>query len=122
MPMPPTDSTMQLSIALNLPYYEQDWGIINANPDRLDEFMSYYDGNRLLPAQRYDMGELVLASANEAALRHTLAESEVSRLMHFISEHASDFREILDYWISLDNVDEFPIAKLLQERLPTNGS
>lgn len=59
----------RLCESLHLQYEPQDWGIINADPQRLSEFIRYYEVTpSLATSQRFELAELILASANEYLL------------------------------------------------------
>jgi hypothetical protein len=67
----------ELSVRLGLGYESQDWGIVNADPYRLREFISFYESEPLVPSQRFELGELILASANERLLVGATDRDEV---------------------------------------------
>ncbi len=53
-----------------------DWGIVNADPFRLDEFSTYYQNHseNFDWAQQLSMGELLFESANDALLGNVSTE------------------------------------------------
>jgi hypothetical protein len=105
----------QLCQALRLQYERQDWGIINADPDRLAEFMAYYEANPGLSAtQKYELTELILASAN--AQLSSESGSLPGSLLAFLLRHKHAFETQMDYWRMLTDDAEFPLAKWLRER------
>lgn len=98
--------------SLGLEYERQDWGIINGNGNRLGEFISYYNETpSLSPTQKFELGGLILASANER-LRDTGAVGE--ELRPFVAVHGAEFRAQLDYWRSLEDPDEWPLGRWLR--------
>ncbi|WP_437603062.1 hypothetical protein WMF28_15690 [Sorangium sp. So ce590] len=108
---------VELSQALGLEYEPQDWGIINADAGRLEEFIAYYDEHPMLSStQRFALGELVLASANEVLMK--TPEAELVSLSTFLAQHAEDFMAEVEYWETLGDVEEFPLSAWLQENLP----
>ena len=62
----PEKDIQDLSERLGLVYHRQDWGICNADASRVAEFVQVCRTGGLTPPQQYAMGELVLASMNEA--------------------------------------------------------
>jgi hypothetical protein len=110
----PRGRLLWLSRRLGLQNESQDWGIINADPDRLDEFVRFLDGTELRPAEVHQMVELILASANELLERDPGAPLDaVERVIH---EHAFAGRFEIAYWRSLDDDQEFPIGAWLRAR------
>ncbi|WP_438007154.1 hypothetical protein WME89_53030 [Sorangium sp. So ce321] len=108
---------MELSQALGLKYEPQDWGIVNADAGRLEEFVAYYDEHPTLSStQRFELGELVLASANEVLL--ATPKAALVGLSTFLAQHAKDFMDQVKYWESVNDLEEFPLSAWLQENFP----
>lgn len=63
---------------LQLSFESQDWGIVNATPQRLSEFMSFYSCERLSRTQQIYMMELIIASANEAIIEQEMTSDSSS--------------------------------------------
>lgn len=104
---------MELSQDLGLGYEPQDWGIVNADASRLEDFIAYYDEHPTLSStQRFELGELVLASANEALLK--TPNAALDGLSAFLAQHAKDFVAEVEYWKTLGDTDEFPLSIWLQ--------
>jgi hypothetical protein len=101
----------QLCQSLGLLYEPQDWGIINADERRLSEFIAYYEANPLSVTQRFELGELILASANERLLRN---ESLPEALLAFLARHRSELSTQLEYWRNLWDDQEFPVGNWLR--------
>lgn len=102
----------QLSEQLGVEYEPQDWGIANANPDRLEEFITYFRSQKLLPTQQFEMAELILASANE----RLLSGDEVipKELLALSDEFPAAFEQHIGYWTALADKLEFPLAIALR--------
>jgi hypothetical protein len=101
----------QICQALGLPYERQDWGIINADGQRLSEFMAYYESNPLSATQKVELGELILASANERLLSKEYLPEE---LLPFLTRHWPILETQLEYWQSLQDDVEFPVGNWLR--------
>lgn len=69
----------ELSRDLGLCNEQQDWGIINADPTRVRHFLDYFDSQPLTSTQRFEMGELIIASVNEAILECQGSRITISR-------------------------------------------
>jgi hypothetical protein len=101
----------QLCQSLGLLYEPQDWGIINADARRLSEFIAYYEANPLSETQRFELGELILASANESLLANgSLPEA----LLPFLARNRGDLATQLEYWRNLGDGQEFPVGNWLR--------
>jgi hypothetical protein len=103
----------ELSQSLGLEYEPQDWGIVNADGSRLSEFIDYYETHPDLSAtQRFELGGLILASANEQ-MRDGV-ESVPQHLQTFLEGRSAAFRAHLEYWSSLQDSHDFPLATWLR--------
>lgn len=104
----------QLCQSLGLSYEPQDWGIINADAQRLPEFIAYYEANPLSATQRFELGELILASANERLLsKACLPEA----LLPHLVRNKQAFETQLQYWENLADKVEFPLGNWLRFNL-----
>lgn len=103
-----------LSSSLGLKYEPQDWGIVNADGSRTMELIEFYDSAPDLPCtSKFEMGSLILASANELLLSDPMVE--VSRIKDFVLRNCEAFRAHLDYWRSLDDERLYPLGILLRK-------
>lgn len=110
-----TELLNQLSEQLNLPFESQDWGIINADPHRLDEFVEFYEISALAPTQKFEMGELIIASANEALLGGIRIPDSLGPFLRFVERYRKELSVHLDYWLSLADHGEYPVVELLRQ-------
>ena len=94
---------------LGLPEPIQDWGIEHADAARLDEFLDLMECEGLCREDRFDLAELILASANERLGRKDSLDwgSLESRFERYPSAYALH----LEYWAGLSA--EYPIAEHL---------
>lgn len=115
-----TDESLEaLTVALGLRFESQDWGIANADGGRLGEFITYYERReRLAKPQRHALGELIVASMNDALERGEATASQVSVFEEFLARRQTDFPEVAEYWSCLDP-DQFPVARFLRQ--PRSG-
>jgi hypothetical protein len=108
----------ELSSKLRLEFEVQDWGIVNADPGRLCEFIEFYETQALVPSQRFEVGELIIASANERLLAGAaLDEEELQRFVYFMRQHRQEQEAHIAYWRELQSDSEFPIAEVLRQIL-----
>lgn len=106
----------ELSSRLGLRFESQDWGIVNANPWRLREFICFYESEALVPSQRFELGELILASANERLLAGTVKEdADMHLFVDFVRNHWREQETHITYWLGLQSHEEFPITAVLKQ-------
>ncbi|ALR31265.1 hypothetical protein ATE47_12360 [Chryseobacterium sp. IHB B 17019] len=102
----------KISSELNLQYETQDWGIINADPNRVREFISYYNKSDCPNIIKYELFELIIASFNELILEGKNEKLINDFFTDFINNNLTlPFTDILDYWNNIYNKEEFPVAK-----------
>ena len=116
--MTPDAQIQALSRSLGLEDCRQDWGITNADPARIEEFLDRCEATQLTLAQQPVMGELVLASLNEALLDGADPEGVVVCVERLLASGLHGLTAQVNYWSSLEGGGEFPIGPLLQ-RLAT---
>jgi len=107
------DWTETLSKALGLQRYDQDWGICNADPTRVIEFIEFY--NQHIPENPWELealAELILASADDGCSDGTFSESIKSIVRCFVKDRQKEFPHQWAYWSKLDS-REFPVVELL---------
>jgi hypothetical protein len=102
-----------LSRALGLHFERQDWGIINADAGRTKEFIYFYEAHPdLSPTQKFELGELIIASANEILCSHGLIDEQ---LLHFLTKNGHSFKSHVEYWKNLKDISQFPIGEWLRK-------
>ena len=116
--MTPADEDIrELSDRLGLLDYRQDWGICNADAGRTGEFIRVCHTGELTLSQQYAMGELVLASMNDA-LADGVADAElVGKFKAFLTLNLHGLAPQIRYWSALTNAEEFPLSGLLGREL-----
>ena len=57
-----------VSAELNLDNTAQDWGIENAAPARIKEFIEYFNTHKFSNVVKYELFDLIVASFNDAIL------------------------------------------------------
>jgi hypothetical protein len=112
--MTPRERLTWLSGTLGLADESQDWGIINADAERLDEFVRFLDDTDLAPTEVFELVGLVLASANERLLEDP--EADLDSAMRAVARHLEAAEFHLSYWRSLDDPLEFPLGSWLRRR------
>jgi hypothetical protein len=109
--MRPESEMAQLSERLAVMNEPQDWGIVNGDPARLDDFVEFYESQPLSSVQRAAMVGLVLASANARLQADRAADLDV--VARLLPRFAADAEWEYDYWRGLDGA-AFPLAEWLR--------
>lgn len=104
---------------LQLKNEEQDWGIVNANSDRIEEFISYFNEHKSSKNKsfKYYMVELIVASYNDAILENKITRITKNEFRNFIIEnmHEEAYGSIFRYWIKIADNTEFPVGDYLYD-------
>jgi hypothetical protein len=108
-----------LAEVLRLPVHglEQDWGIELADPERVDEFIAFFEEHRSVDWTRWTVEEyvdLVLQSAHEALEAKPTAR--IPGLRNFVARVIRLSPERAQYWADWrDEEGEWPISDLIRE-------
>lgn len=99
---------------LGLRFEAQDWGIINADGKRTSEFILYYESHPKLSAtQQFELGELIIASGNEFLCDGGVFDEQFGR---FLFQNKRALKTHIEYWKNLNDSDQFPIGKWIQNQ------
>ena len=105
----------KLSGALGLIEHEQDWGVCNSDPNRVSEFIEYFQRNSVEdPWEPEALAELIFESMNDAVMNSRIDHELQRNFCSFVKSRASEFPLTLKYWISLSDNEEFPVAKIIE--------
>ena len=96
-----------LSKRLELPYtgIEQDWDIEMANPDRIEEFLSYLKNTELDKSEKIAMMSLIIASFEDLLNEDETNERQCDLWNNIKIMLESDFElfsDIITYWSLID--------------------
>jgi hypothetical protein len=83
---------------LQLIPYSQDWGICNADANRLETFLDFYDSH--IPEDPFeveDLAKLIFQSVEDALNADDLEPGLRSRLVAFFRGHQQDFPNNLEF-------------------------
>jgi hypothetical protein len=107
----PREGLSWLSQRLRLQDESQDWGLINADHARLEEFVTFLTTADLTRTEIFELVDLILASVNE----RLLIEPDAS--LEWVAEVVVSYPDALrfhsDYWRSLDDEEQFPVSTWL---------
>jgi hypothetical protein len=98
----PTGSAIQrFTVDFRLPTVGQDWDLESADPNRVAEFLDFYDSQRLNDDEKFT---LILASYDES-LRKGNDETLQSRIVEHLLAEFDLLNYLVQYW-SLPDEDE----------------
>jgi hypothetical protein len=101
-----------LSEALGLADEPQDWGIVNADATRLEEFATFLAERMLTSTQVFMLMELLLASANDRLLEDP--HTDLTSITTALHDHPAAGALNYDYWSNLNDPTLYPIAPWLR--------
>ncbi len=91
--------TLSAALHLSVTGHEQDWDIEMADPNRLAEFLAYYESRALPPHEKQALMALVLASLDDA---FPAAEADITiwwaRIVNAIAGDSDLHQPVLSYW------------------------
>ncbi|WP_421774781.1 hypothetical protein [Gracilimonas sp.] len=91
-----------------------DWGIENADPERVLEFISYYESlEGLTENESGNLAQLIFQSAEEY-LQENDDEDVKIKVLNFVKEHNSEFPLEFGYWKNLD-IKDWTISRLINK-------
>jgi hypothetical protein len=114
-----TEAIQFLNKALCLPAtgHEQDWEIELADPNRIDEFILFYENGTLNADQRSALMALIIASLEDLAYIKPIEPMLWERISGLLSAEPDLHRSLIDYWSlndERDSDDVFAITKLMR--------
>ena len=105
---------LRLSQSLGLNPFDQDWGIQNSDPQRLDEFLSFFESHETKhPWDFEELADLIFESANDKLLTSGMSSAEKFLLCRFVEKNFKLFPLRASYWSGLFGNAEFPVAELI---------
>lgn len=130
-----TMSRAARDLRVRYPDLDQDWGISNADPARLAEFVRYYEQHAPTLDSwevEFTLGELLLESANDALIEGPSDRLAVNAAVRLIAARSATAptRALMEYWTTLDGLnagqqnggaDDWPVAGRLREALAEAG-
>ena len=111
----------ELSYELSLPYtgIEQDWEIEMANPERIKDFITFYQNNNLNVEKKVALMALILSSYDELLNNSdTIVDEKWNNIKEIIESDKLIFTELIDYWSLLKETEEknaFNLTPLMRQ-------
>jgi len=94
---------------------EQDVGIVNADGNRLDEYLEIFLNHEVEDIWEWEeLADLVLESANDVILDGNLTEGQEQKLVNIVVEHKEKFPNQFEYWMNFSNDKDYPIKKIVR--------
>lgn len=106
----------RLSQLYKLYPFEQDWGICNANGERVGEFINIFlNHSAEHPWEWEELADLVFESANDAIQEGTLTDEQEAQIIFIVAEHKDKFPNQLAYWLGFSNEVDYPVKKIISK-------
>jgi hypothetical protein len=99
-----TEAVLFLNKVLSLPAtgLEQDWEVELADPNRINEFVSFYENSILNSDQRYALMALIIASLEDLSYIKPIESVLWRRISSIILKEYELYRPLIDYWSLVD--------------------
>ena len=116
MTYPTKEAVAALNQALHLPATgrEQDWDIELADPDRVGEFVAYFESHPLSESEKHALMALIFGSLEDLSNREKVPSELWDRVRHLLRADPSLYTDLLEQWgPKNDDPDNFAILPLL---------
>lgn len=117
MTHPTKEAVAALNEALHLPAAgrEQDWDIELADPDRVNEFVAYFESRALSKGERLALVALILSSLEDLSNREKVSLELWDRVRRLLRADPGLYADLVKQWgPKSDDPDGFAISPLLQ--------
>jgi hypothetical protein len=113
------EAIAHINSSLHLPYTgtEQDWDIEMANPDRVGEFIAYYQTASLSADEKMALMALILASYEDLLNEQQVHQDEQwPKIEAILKQEKKLYPELLSYWDVQGDMpdDQFKITPLIR--------
>ncbi|GEM_PF-5850393 len=93
----------KVSTDLQLEPILEDWILMNSDPERIEEFIDYYEWNKEEntvedPEELEILAQLICNSAEDGFAMDAITDEIKERLREFIKANAKDFPKTYDQW------------------------
>jgi hypothetical protein len=103
----PKPWTARLSEQLSLEPHDEDWALLNGDPDRLEEFLDFYSSH--VPTdlgELEDLGALILQSTEEAyEAENPISREQIIRVALFVQENHLSFPNAIEVYAGPFSLD-----------------
>jgi hypothetical protein len=112
----PLDSLGKL-LSIDIDGWGQDWEVVYANPDRIEEFCDVYEREPLTSIEKSELMRLIVASYDRR-LEHEGASNDTwQRIAHLLQTEFIIHKETVGYWSLMNETDTenmFSITPLMR--------
>lgn len=94
-----------------------DWGIINSNSERVDEFIEFISNHSNLSNNiEYEFIELIIASMNSALIEEKYNWQLIIKFCKYMKPilFNDKYFPFVEYWIGIKSESEYPVGILLE--------
>ena len=117
MTYPTKEAMAALNQALRLPATgrEQDWDIELADPDRVDEFVAYFESHALNEGEKHALMALILGSLEDLSNKEKVSMELWDRVKRLLRADPGLHDDLVKQWRPKnDDPDGFAISPFLQ--------
>ena len=117
MTYPTKEAMAALNQALRLPAtgQEQDWDIELADPDRVGEFVAYFERHALSEGEKHALMALILSSLEDLSNKKEVSTELWDRIKRLLQADQDLYADLVKQWGPRnDDLDGFAISPLLQ--------
>ena len=114
---PTKEAIAALNQALHLPATgrEQDWDIELADPDRVGEFVAYFESHLLSEGEKHALMALIFGSLEDLSNKEKVPSELWDRVRHLLRAEPGLYTDLLNQWgPRSDDLDSFAISPLLR--------
>ena len=113
----PLDRLFEL-LDLKVRDWEQDWDLIHADPDRIEQFCDVYESESFNRVEKNELMRLIVGSYDRMLEEGRESNAIWERINRLLRRDFSTHRETVEYWSLLEETDAsnvFPITPLMRE-------
>jgi hypothetical protein len=105
-------------LSIDIDGWGQDWELVYADPERIEEFCEVYERESLNPVEAGELMRLIVASYDQALEEGAQSGVTWERIARLLKTDFILHREVVEYWSLLEEPDAdnvFPVTPLMRE-------
>ena len=105
-------------LSIDIDGWGQDWELVYADPDRIEEFCDVYEREHLNSVEKSELMGLIVASYDQMLENGGRPNDTWQRITRLLKADFIIHEEIVEYWSLLEEADVdnvFPVTPLMRE-------